>query len=298
MGETVVVAGATGALGSMIVDALLKRGAGVCALVRPGTAGVRLKKLDRTEVTIVQVDLSDRAGLSRACAGASCVVSALQGLREVIVDAQSVLLDAALHAGVGHFIPSDFSLDFTKLPVGQNRNFDLRCEFHDRLDRASIAATSIFNGAFGELLTRVSMILDTKGMKVGYWENADQPMDFTTMPNTAEFAAAAAIEGGTPPRYLRCAGGSVTAKELAIAAERVLHAKFQVVRLGSLDDLSKLIDQERTEHPESEQEVFPKWQGMQYLRDMYSGYAKANTLDNDRYPHIRWTTVPEMISAG
>jgi pimeloyl-ACP methyl ester carboxylesterase len=45
--------------------------------------------------------------------------------------------------------------DFTKLPAGENRNFDLRKEFHQYLDRSSlaqppgtgIAATSILNGA-------------------------------------------------------------------------------------------------------------------------------------------------------
>ena len=85
--------------------------------------------------------------------GTSCVVSALAGLADVIVDAQSVLLDAALKARVPRFIPSNFSIDFTKLQAGENRNLDLRRDFDKRLDQAPIAATTIFNGAFAELLT-------------------------------------------------------------------------------------------------------------------------------------------------
>jgi hypothetical protein len=46
-------------------------------------------------------------------------VSALSGLREVIVDAQKVLLDAAVAASVPRFIPSDYSLDFTEFKDGE-----------------------------------------------------------------------------------------------------------------------------------------------------------------------------------
>jgi hypothetical protein len=59
----------------------------------------------------------------------TCVVSVLAGLREVIIDAQKVLLDAAIAAGVPLFIPSDYSLDFTKFSDGENRNLDLRRDF-------------------------------------------------------------------------------------------------------------------------------------------------------------------------
>ena len=81
------------------------------------------------------------------------MVSALQGLRDVIVETQAVLLDAGVGAGVPRFIPSDFSIDFTRFPPGENRNLDLRRDFHKRLDRASISATTIFNGAFADMLT-------------------------------------------------------------------------------------------------------------------------------------------------
>src|ERR1019366_10522218 len=114
-----------------------------------------------------------------ACLGASCVVSALQGLRDVIVETQTVLLDAAVMADVPCFIPSDYSIDFTKFPPGENRNLDLRREFHQRLDKTSIRATTIFNGAFSELLTGQMPLILFKRKRVLYWGNADQRMDFT-----------------------------------------------------------------------------------------------------------------------
>jgi uncharacterized protein YbjT (DUF2867 family) len=70
----------------------------VRALVRPGVAPERLADLRALGVSIETVDFGDAAALARACAGGSCVVSALSGLRAVIVDAQSALLDAAVAA--------------------------------------------------------------------------------------------------------------------------------------------------------------------------------------------------------
>jgi len=296
MAMTIVVAGATGNLGGLIVSALLERGAHVCALVRAGTGSDKLAKLEQPGVKIAKADMSNVSELTRACAGASCVVSALQGLRDVIVDAQSVLLNAAIAAGVPRFIPSDFSADFTKLSAGENRNFDLRRTFHERLDKASIAATSILNGAFSELLTSRMPLLDFDAKRVGYWENADQRLDFTTMDNTAAFTAAAALDPSAP-RILRIAGDQISARELATVAEEVTKSKFRLDRSGSLDELAALIERFRAADPESEKAVFPSWQGMQYMHNMFSGRAKLEPLDNGRYPNMQWTSAREVIAA-
>ena len=149
--KLIVLAGATGNLGGRIARALLQRGAGVIALVRHGSAPGKVEELRTLGATIAEVDFSRLATVTGACSGASCVVSALSGLREVNVDSQTLLFEAALEAGVQRFIPSDYCIDFTKLPPGTNRNLDLRREFRDRVDGAPLAATSIFNGAFTEM---------------------------------------------------------------------------------------------------------------------------------------------------
>ena len=189
------VAGATGDLGGRIIGALVERGTTVCALVRPGTPAEKLTALQRPGVEVVPVDFTRPAELTKALAGASCVVSALQGLRDVIVDAQSSLLAAAVAAGVPRFIPSDFSSDLFKIAPGDNRNFDLRREFHQQLDVAPIASTTILNGAFAEILGYNIPFLDFKAKRVGYWESPDWKVDFTTMNDTAAFTAAAALDG-------------------------------------------------------------------------------------------------------
>ena len=292
---TIVVAGATGNLGGRIARALLERGASVRALVRPGAARDRLERLQRLGVTIAKVDFSSASQVALACSGAACVVSALAGLRDVIVEAQTVLLDAAVKAGVPRFIPSDFSIDFTKFPPGENRNLDLRREFHKRLDKASIQATTVFNGAFAEMLTGQMPLILFKRRRVLYWGDADQRMDFTTIDDTAAFTASAALDPSTP-RFLRIAGDQLSTRELAVVASEVTGEKFRLFRVGGLGMLGALIKVARTFAP-GEKELYPAWQGMQYMRNMLDGRAKLEPLDNDRYPGIYWTTARDVLSA-
>jgi len=293
---TIVLAGASGNLGRRIARALRDRHACVRALVRQGTAPDRLERLQALGVHIAHVDMSNAREVAEACAGSSCLVSALAGLREAIVDAQAVLLEAAVKAGVPRFVPSDYSIDFSRLPPGRNRNLDLRREFHGFLDGAPIRATTIYCGAFADLLTGQMPLVLFKFKRVIYWGNADQRMDFTTMDDTAAFTASAALDPATP-RFLRIAGDQLSARELTAVATEVMGSRFRLLRAGNLATLAALITVARIVAP-GKRQLYPAWQGMQYMRDMFDGRAKLEPLDNDRYPGMRWTTAHEVLTAN
>ena len=290
-----MLAGATGDLGFRIAQALLKRGAVVRALVRPANTKPEVAALREQGAEIVVVDFNSVTALTKACAGAACVVSALSGLRDVIVDGQKRLLDAAVAAGVPRFIPSDYSIDYTKLPNGSNRNLDLRREFNQRLDQAPIQATSILNGMFMDLLTGQAPVVLFGLKRVLYYGDADQPLDFTTTANTAEFTAAAALDPSTP-RYLRVAGEVASIRGLQKAASAATGESFKLLRVGGVWVLGTMIKVTKALMPTSD-DVFPPWQGMQYLHNMFTGLPKLTPLDNARYPEIRWTPVREVLAA-
>ena len=264
------------------------------AIVRLGTAAERIEPLRALGVEIASVEMQRASELAAACSGAACVVSALAGLREVIVEAQTALLDAAVKAGVPRFVPSDFSIDFTRFPEGENRNLDLRREFHTRLDRAEIAATTIFNGAFADMLTGQMPLVLFKIRRVLYWGSADQRMDFTTVADTAAYTARAALDPDTP-RFLRIAGDELSARELAAVASEVTGKRFRLLRPGGLGMLGLMIKIARRIAP-GEGELYPPWQGMQYMRNMLEGRAKLQPLDNDRYPDMRWTKARDVLA--
>jgi len=296
MTTTIVVAGATGNLGGRIAKALRERGAEVTALVRPGATAEKTDRLTSLGARTVEVDATSLPDLTRACEGASCVVSALAGLRDVIVGAQSVLLDAAVAAGVPRFVPSDYSSDFSNIAPGENRNLELRREFHARLIAAPIRATSILNGAFMELLLGQMPLIDFESRRVNYWENADQLMDFTTIDDTAAFTAAAALDPDAP-NVLRIAGDQISARRLAEVAGEAAHSPYELVDMGTLDQLAAYAARDRAADPAGENSLYPRWQGMQYMHGLFSGRGALAPLDNARYPGISTTSVRQLLAS-
>lgn len=294
--QVIVLAGATGDLGGRIARALLDRGATVRAVVRPASAKSEIEALRAQGAETAEADYQDISALTEACAGAACVVSALSGLHEVIVEAQTALLDAAVAAGVPRFIPSDFCIEYMTLAPGTNRNLDLRRTFRERLDRAPIAPTSILCGMFADLLTGQAPVVLFPVNRVMYWGDADQPLDFTAKADTATYTAAAALDPDTP-RDLRIAGDTLTARGLAAAASQATGNEFKLLRAGGLGRLDFLIRATRFLFPGGDA-VFPPWQGMQYLRDMSSGQGKLEPLDNGRYTDVEWKPVRDVLAGS
>jgi NAD(P)-dependent dehydrogenase (short-subunit alcohol dehydrogenase family) len=294
MKKTILVAGGTGDLGNRIIKALLKRNANVIAVVRHSSSKEKVEALETMGVKAIKVDMSSVTELTEACKGVACVVSALAGLRDVIVGGQSVLLDAAVAAGVPRFIPSDFSSDFTKIADGENRNFDLRKEFHKKLDSAPITSTAIMNGAFADILAYNTPFYNIKDNTVGYWgSDPDFKVDFTTKDDTAAYTAAAALDEHAP-KILRIASFQVSANDVAAMGSEIKKKPFKIIPMGSLASLSARNKQERAANPAGENELYPSWQGSQYMHSMFS--TQNIPLDNKRYNDIAWTGVTEVLS--
>jgi uncharacterized protein YbjT (DUF2867 family) len=290
----ILLAGAAGDLGARIAKALIARGAAVRALVRQDVSAADRDRLDGIGVAVAPVDHSNTDLVAVACAAATCVVSALNGLHDVIVNRQGVLLDAAVKAGVPRFVSSDYSADFTKSQPGNNRNLDLRREFMARADRASIRVTSILNGAFIDMLGAEMPIIQPRIHRVLHWGGAIQLLDFTTKDDVAAYTAAAALDD-TTLRILRIAGDTLSARGIAAAMGEVTGEPYRTLRLGGIGSLGVLIHLTKLIAPQPHA-AFPLWQGMQYMRDMFSGHAKLKPLENDRYADIRWTTFRSLMS--
>jgi uncharacterized protein YbjT (DUF2867 family) len=105
----ILIAGGTGKLGTCITELLTARGLKVRILTREP---LRARHLKSDLVEIVSGDVRDPAVLQRAVAGATTVVSAIQGFSGRGGDSPSTvdwegnraLIHAAGEAGVGHFI--------------------------------------------------------------------------------------------------------------------------------------------------------------------------------------------------
>ncbi|MDJ1504741.1 NmrA family NAD(P)-binding protein [Xanthocytophaga agilis] len=293
MKKTIIVFGATGNLGNRIVRELLKRGVDVCAIVRTSTDPQKMNSLKQMGATVQEVDLSNVDTLAKVSAGTSCVVSALAGLGDVIMDLQKRVVEGAIQAGVSRFIPSDFCTDYTDLVPGENRNFDLRRDFRNYLDSTSIQATSIFNGAFADILQYNTPVLNLKEKSIGYWgDKADWKLDFTTMDDTAAFTAEVALDD-TAPRNLQIASFQVSPKMLWQDIKQVMNQEFRLYQLSSLEEFAQFIKKQRTDYPAGENELYAKWQQGQYMYSMFTTHHTQ--LANDRYKDLTWTTSLDFI---
>lgn len=293
MRKIIVIAGATGNLGGKIVTALLAKGAEVRAIVRLETDLKKIKHLEEKGVKVFQVDTNNKSEISKHCTGADCLVSALAGLEKTIIDAQRVFLDAAIEANVPRFIPSDYSSDFTNLKEGQNRNLDFRREFHRYLETTPIKATTIFNGPFMDLLTTDMPLIMFKQRRILCWGNPNQIIEFTTTYNVADFTAEAAFDDNVP-RFLRIAGDRLSCNDFVKLLTKLTNEKYKLFRPGGIRLLNVVIALTRFFSP-SKKELYPAWQGMQYMRDMMEGRIIFQKYDNDRYSNIKWTSVNDFL---
>lgn len=293
MNKIIVVAGATGNLGGKIVHALLAKGAEVRAIVRLETDLEKIKTLEAKGVSVFQVNMLNQSEIAKHCIGAHCVVSALAGLKETIIDAQKILVDVAVEAKVPRFIPSDYASDFTNLIEGQNRNLDFRRAFHQYLETLPIQVTTVFNGPFMDLLTTDMPLILFKKQRILCWGSPNQLIEFTTTPNVAEFTANAALDEETP-RFLRIAGDRLSCNDFVQLLTELTGKQYKLFRPGGIGLLNFVIKMTRFFSP-SKKELYPAWQGMQYMRDMMEGRIIFQDYDNDRYSTIKWTSVKAFL---
>ncbi|GGI29535.1 NmrA family NAD(P)-binding protein [Pedobacter mendelii] len=295
MEKTILVAGATGNLGKRICGELLKRSAEVRAIVRVNTDDEKIEALKKMGVNVIEIDLKSIEKIADACQDVDCVVSALAGLGDVIVDLQKTVLDGAIKAQVSRFIPSDFCTDYNALVPGENRNFDLRRQFRAYLDSTSIKACSIFNGAFADILKYNTPVLNLKDRSISYWGDKEEwKLDFTTMDNTAAFTAEAAMDGNAP-RNLQIASFQISPKMIWDDVREATGHEFRMQKLSSLEDFAQSIKKQRADNPAGEAELYAKWQQAQYMYSMFS--TQHHRLDNLRYDNISWTTEFEYINS-
>ena len=72
--------------------------------------------------------------------------------------------------------------------------------------------------------------------------------------------------------------------------------RYRTLWVGSIGSLGAMIRIAKLVAPGTD-EAFPPWQGMQYMRDMFSGHGQLRPLDKDRYPELRWTSAREQLAA-
>ncbi len=294
---TVLVAGATGMLGTKIVSALLDKGnIDVRAMVRSINDSKpenrqKINAMKAKGATIVEGDAMQPETLLSPCTGVDVVVSAI-GNNNVTVPGQKNLIDAAKQQGVKRFIPSDYSVDYRKLDYGDNHNLDMRKEVFEYLQQSGLEYTLVLNGMFMEFVTHMPMF-DLEHQVFQYWGDGEMLMDLTTTDDTAKYVAEAVSDPALANTALEVAGDTLTPKQLRTTYEEATGSKLTEKSLGSIAQMQASIATKKASASSIEEYVYD-----QYLYAMESGKGKLDQIQNDRYLQIKPKTVKQFLSKG
>ena len=96
--------------------------------------------------------------------------------------------------------------------------------------------------------------------------------------------------------YIKNYESHPTAHQLAETAGEVTGEKFELVNLGSPENLAAEIKRERAADTEGDQEIYPLRQSNQYFYNMFQGLGLLKPLDNDRCPGMNRTSVREVLT--
>jgi hypothetical protein len=131
-----------------------------------------------------------------------------------------------------------------------------------------------------------------KQKRILFWGEASKRMHFTTIPDTAEYTAHAALDP-TTPRYLRVAGDQRSPAQIKEIMSSLTGNKFRLFRAGSKTFLTLIIKISKTLAP-GKKELYPAFQGMQYMRNMIDDRSNLNARDTNRYG-MQWVTISDLI---
>ncbi|KAI4864450.1 hypothetical protein F4820DRAFT_449022 [Hypoxylon rubiginosum] len=279
----VLVTGATGNIGRLVINSLLARGHQVRALARNASDKLSPEILSRLESVVQSSGYDDIASLDRGCAGVDAVVNAYSGRPELTLEGQLLLLHAAERAGVKRFVAACWSYDWTALKLGQQESYDPFIAFHNHVDLTSeIRPIYILSGVFAEVFFA----------RLEIWGSGNEPWHWTTERDAAEFAAEIvqrddASQGG----FWRLCSGVNTLREIAVVYEQVRNRRVDMEIMGTVEELRERATQARRE---GSRRNFWSYIGWFYQLYTVDGTWALKTLDNEKLG-LQTTTLVQFL---
>lgn len=231
----ILMVGATGSVGGMIVQQLLMHGKSVRMLVRPNSEYQYLVALGAQPVS---GDLKDRASLHRACKGITTIIttanSAQRGgednVQNVDLKGNRDLIDAAKAAGVKHFIFVSVQGADPNSPVPFIQA-KVSTENHLRESgmNYTILRPNIFMGVWFGVIIGLAL---QNGQPITLVGSGEKKHTFIAEPDVAAFAVAAVDNPAAINRTLTLGGPeAISWNDIFAAAGRVLGRELGVRRI-------------------------------------------------------------------
>ncbi|KAL4864148.1 hypothetical protein BDV12DRAFT_176582 [Aspergillus spectabilis] len=244
-----------GRLGSVVLNELLGAGFEVTVLTRSTSS---LNDIPDS-VQIQEVDYTSQESLQAALKGADAVVSTVAG---VAVSSQKPLIDAAIAAGVKHFIPADYAMSLRNPAVRKLPPYTdvLGIENYLRAQSDRIAWTIVACGGFLEYSFDLPFMIDLANRRIDLVNGGDVPFSIS------EFGTVAHAISGILRQPDRVVGHCVQVHGMLVTQNEVL----EIAKRYSSDPESWVV---------SEKEAHVRFEeGMEMLKRGEFTMAAVSTL--------------------
>lgn len=246
--RTIAVAGATGAQGGAVVDALLEQGARVRALVR-SNGSERARNLANRGVELVQIDVKDPASLKNSLQGVDAfffMTTPYGDSHDTDIDGeiqQGVeFADAAAAAQVPHVVFSSVG--------GAERNsgvphFESKRRIEEYVQARGLSATIVRPVFFMDNFASMAPTVEGNELVLRLPVPDGIKLQMVATRDIGVVAAAALLDPAAVPAAIEIAGDELTGSEIAAAfgAHAGLPARYEALPVEVLDgqdDLQKM----------------------------------------------------------
>lgn len=193
--KTIGIAGITGKFGLQLALCL-----------REAAPAVNLRGLARDpskvdlsslpDIEVHQGDAFDSEKIRGFVRGLDVVVCCYLGDNQLMIEGQKLLIDIAEDEGVPRYVASDWSLDWTKLEMGELFAKESCQRVHAYLaEKKSIRGVHILIGGFTDVVyAPFFRIWDQKNQILNYWGTGDEVWECTSYLNSAQYTAAVCLD--------------------------------------------------------------------------------------------------------
>jgi len=233
----ILVAGATGVLGSEIVRRLLSRGEKVRAMVRSTSNPEAVTKLRRAGAETVVADLKDRGSLGPACKGVDAVITGVTAITTAKEgdsfnatdgEGNKALVDAAREAGVRKFVLVSF--DTRLVPDCPLQSAKKSAE--DHLKKSGLDYTILHPSLFFESWLGPMLFADPVAGTAKIYGSGTQPIRYIAVADVAELAVQSVTNPAASNATVPFGGPEEISQRDAVGIfEKAFGKKFSVTEL-------------------------------------------------------------------
>ena len=233
----VLVAGATGVLGSEIVRRLIARGERVRAMVRTTSAPEKVERLKRTGAEIVVADVKDPPTLLAACAGVDAVISTIttiltsqpgDSFEATDRERTKALIDAAKASGATRFV----FVSFDSSKGAENPLSNAKREAEEHLKKSGLDYTILHPSFFCESWLGPMLFADPVACTAKVYGKGTEKLRYVAVADVAEFAVQSLTNPAARNAVIPVGGPEeISQREAVRLFEEAYGKKFSVIEI-------------------------------------------------------------------